>query len=304
MVKNKMTQKYNSRQKYGTGWFNDSARHSLARQGIKTGRKDYARAIPRMTTVSYQPTVIETQVPEELTEQKVMPDVDEIVAESNEEREIPETEEELEYEPETTETESSEIDEVDRQLSDLESESSSMNPLKTTWKDKTKSVLLAVKDFYFSGASSEHIDSKIDELNTQKDELQTRIKIIQDVKDDILSNEYRNEHGIKTQLDSLKRVDVILSEPKQGISKINEAINTLNSKKRQSEMRERMSTSGVRPTSTSSSVFPSFGEIMHPEKLRNDTRRSPEKRDRVLESANIFPSFGEIMHPERLRKRR
>jgi hypothetical protein len=34
-----MTQKYNSRQKYGTGWFNESHRHSLARQGIKTGRK-------------------------------------------------------------------------------------------------------------------------------------------------------------------------------------------------------------------------------------------------------------------------
>jgi hypothetical protein len=31
--------KYNSRQKYGTGWFNESHRHSLARKGIKTGRK-------------------------------------------------------------------------------------------------------------------------------------------------------------------------------------------------------------------------------------------------------------------------
>lgn len=31
--------KYNSRQKYGMGWFNESHRHSLARMGIKTGRK-------------------------------------------------------------------------------------------------------------------------------------------------------------------------------------------------------------------------------------------------------------------------
>jgi hypothetical protein len=31
--------KYNSRQKYGTGWFNESHRHSLARQGIKTSQK-------------------------------------------------------------------------------------------------------------------------------------------------------------------------------------------------------------------------------------------------------------------------
>jgi len=29
----------NTRQKYGMGWFNESHRHSLARQGIKTGRK-------------------------------------------------------------------------------------------------------------------------------------------------------------------------------------------------------------------------------------------------------------------------
>jgi hypothetical protein len=35
--------KYNTRQKYGTGWFNESHRHSLARQGVKTGRKDYAK---------------------------------------------------------------------------------------------------------------------------------------------------------------------------------------------------------------------------------------------------------------------
>ena len=31
--------KYNSRQKYGMGWFNESQRHSLARQGVKTGHK-------------------------------------------------------------------------------------------------------------------------------------------------------------------------------------------------------------------------------------------------------------------------
>jgi hypothetical protein len=31
--------KYNTKQKYGMGWYNESRRHSLARQGVKTGRK-------------------------------------------------------------------------------------------------------------------------------------------------------------------------------------------------------------------------------------------------------------------------
>jgi len=35
--------KYNTRQKYGKGWFFESHRHSLARQGIETVRKSYAR---------------------------------------------------------------------------------------------------------------------------------------------------------------------------------------------------------------------------------------------------------------------
>jgi len=34
--------KYNTRQKYGMGWFKESERHSLARRGIKTGRKSSA----------------------------------------------------------------------------------------------------------------------------------------------------------------------------------------------------------------------------------------------------------------------
>jgi len=35
--------KYNTRQKYGQGWFLEPTRHSLARRGIRTGRKSYAR---------------------------------------------------------------------------------------------------------------------------------------------------------------------------------------------------------------------------------------------------------------------
>jgi hypothetical protein len=31
--------KYNA----NSGWFNESRRHSLARKGVKTGRKDYAK---------------------------------------------------------------------------------------------------------------------------------------------------------------------------------------------------------------------------------------------------------------------
>ena len=39
-----MTQKYNTRQKYGQGWFLEPTRHSLARRGISTGRKvDYVK---------------------------------------------------------------------------------------------------------------------------------------------------------------------------------------------------------------------------------------------------------------------
>jgi len=37
--------RYNTRQKYGMGWFLEPTRHSLARKGIKTGRKSYAKFI-------------------------------------------------------------------------------------------------------------------------------------------------------------------------------------------------------------------------------------------------------------------
>jgi hypothetical protein len=310
--------KYNA----NSGWFQERKRHSLARLGVKTGHRqkpdlasismngmNYKTVEPQMeqeAEVSYSPTTVSSApIP---SDEQIMQDADGIMAESESEAEA--VEPVLEYEePEIDETQIGEdADEVDIELADLEADASPVTG-KTNWKDALKnvgkSVGMGIISFYGSDSGGSHVDSKIDELNMHKDELVTKVGIIQSVKNKILSPEYRQKHGIKAQLDSLKRVDNILSEPKHGIAKLNEAIGQLKLKKIKAERQAQLKASGIKPESTSSSIFPSFGEILNPDRLvTKKAEQKPAENNGVLGSVSIFPSFDEIMNPDKLRSKR
>jgi len=267
------TQKYNSRQKYGMGWFNESHRHSLARQGIKTGRKSYAKDIS-LNSVTYEPIRVSTEkIPKELEEQRVMPDVDEIVAETTpREVEITTPEEEEVEIPEETVKEETELEkEISDELLELENEQKPFNVLQKTWGEKvgekikqySEGALQAYKDTNISG-----IEKHISNLEDEKTNIQDKITILTEVKNKIMSKQYRDEVGTIEQLKQVKRVNELLSEPNKHLRTVD---NTILKLQRRKEILTRKP--GEKPKEgfikeTYKSIFPTFDEMLHPEKLR------------------------------------
>ena len=307
--------KYNTRQKYGQGWFLEPTRHSLARRGISTGRKSYAKDISLSDRITYEPVTITPP-----REEEVMRDADTVVAESEEKRVI-EPVDELEYEPETAEPKtseevfepeiSSEIS-IEDELSELEASEQPVNVLQKTWKDRIKeylkSGLQAYRDTNVSG-----IQKHISNIEEEEINIKDRVMLLNELKQKIMSKEHRDDVGFSQQLRQVNRINKLLSEPQRHLNTINSTVSMLN---KRVEILTIPSRTGERKEGVVkeiySSVFPSFGELMNPERLRSErprerlvrteSRLKPIYRteEKKKERLNVFPSFDEILHPEKL----
>jgi hypothetical protein len=315
-----------------TGWFRESERHSLARKGVRTGRKtDYAKDFA-FGGVTYSPTSISTKLPPELSEKRVMGDVDNIIAETAPfESEIAETE--YQVGEKRISPKDFERDDIDEELEELEDDFPDELPKEKGYKALKGKIIEVLKGAYqaLGDKNKAGIASHLKRLEEHKAPLQERIQILQSLKKKIMSEAYREKHGVSRQLEQLDRINKIISSPKGELSKIDSHIDELTS--RMARIEEKEITGGVGSGEKKSGggilggIFPSFDEIIHPEKLRssggstrikeNDIPTVNEVRQKQVyksgatmllptreerEKYSIFPSWDEILHPEKLRK--
>ena len=284
-----------------SGWFNESQRHSLARKGIRTGKRypDYASEALTIGGVSYEPVTV-TTIPRE---DSIMKDADQIVAESQETSLVSPTtfqigEEAFSRERFEKELEKEVSDEIEKDIRELEFKPAQVIK-KKPWERIRSSIIETLKGAYQAYRDNDKvgIESHLNRLDSQKEKISERIELIQKLKDEVKSSSYRQKFGVAKQLKQLERIDKILESPKKELMNIDHHINVLENKKARLEEAE---ISG-KPKREGLGVFPTFGEIMHPERLRkkDETFIPTEKEEKI----SIFPSFDEIMHPEKLRKR-
>ena len=312
--------KYNTKQKYGKGWFLESERHRLARLGVPTGRKDYARDIRDISAspVLYRPTTVTTypekvEVPEE---EDVMSDADTIVSEEDRFVTPEETEQQLDEIKEEEKTG------IDTELSELENEFNPTNVIKTKWGDKVKEnikkhfeeALQNIRDKNIPG-----IEKHTDSLEEEKISIKDKIDVLNELKEKIKSSKVSSSE----RLSLLKRADKLLLEPDTHLRTIERTIQNLNEripKIKQLEQLEQLKKTEKKPGALGAfkptGIFPTWGELTHPERLRGETKpveriirvpgtvqkfRLVEKKPE-FKATSIFPTFDEMMHPEKLRQ--
>lgn len=267
--------KYN---KYRTsGWYNESQRHSLARQGVKTGRKDYSRDIS-LSGVTYEPITVGTEIPKEMKDTDVMNDVDMLMAESEEQRNISPEEAEIsipqsdvELQEESVKEESILSKEIDEDLSELEKEEDSSNILRKSFGDSVKekireytlNALQAIRDTNIEG-----IEKHISNLEEEKLDIQDKVNILNSLKEKIKSRQYRDDVGVAKQLRQLNRVNKLILAPSNMLRIINNTVSKLERKKISLLSQKNVMSNGPKKPSVYGSIFPSFGEVLHPERLR------------------------------------
>lgn len=256
--------------KYGKGWHNDSERHRLARMGVKTGRRspmDYASV--SLDNLKYEPVSISSPEVETPSDQEVMGDVDTIVAGSDIEIEQPDVQD-VDVDLDTLPA--PKVDFVEDEIKELEADMASYHPLKKTFKERITDTVKGIANFYTNGSGNlTSIDRDLERLAITKEELQTRIGLIQKIKNDVLSDKYKQDVGVGKQLQQLRRVDTLLAEPKRQLGKTNATITTLNRKKVSLERMENIKSrrAGITPKKKESSgIFPSFSEILDPTKIK------------------------------------
>ena len=248
--------------KYGKGWFLESRRHALARQGVKTGRKNYAKDVS-ISGITYEPTTVGA---EKIKEEEVMKDVDGIVAETKEERFVtPEEEIEIPQE-ELTAFES----EVESELSSIEAEHNPLNVVKTSWGEKvgknikkyTSLAVQAAKDLNIRG-----IDKHVDNLKEERIAVEDKINVLKDLKTKISSSQYKKDAGLSKQLSMLKRINKLAAEPHIHLRKIDRTVTSLEARRARLEQKKLEPKKKV-VKGLLGDIFPTFGEILHPERLR------------------------------------
>lgn len=302
-----------------SGWFYEPERHNLARQGIKTKlkpiglaaakgvvgfidvtREGLTQEIPTEGDITYQPVTI-ASINDLEKEDKVMKDVDSIVAEEKVEIEVPEQIVSLPEEQIQPEYSSG----VDNEVLDVEIAMEG-STLSRGWFDKAKDwVTEKVKDVISSSRDNkpEALSTHLGEIEAHKISLGDKIQIIQKVKVKVMSEQYKTEAGAQKQLENVSKLNRYVEQLRGEISNIDHKV-TLG--KKQLTHLQTMPVITQKKEGIFSGIFPSFGEILSPGKLteKKETRKSVfvEEKKREPMFVNVFPNFDEILHPEKLKR--
>ena len=311
------------------GWFYEPERHSLAAQGVSTGsalkttgktlgtgimfmmdatREGLAQQPDDSKDVLYEPVTVST-VDDELNSVKtddVMNDVDSVVS--------ADSTEEVDLSPEVVDFEDKDMikpqysSDVDNEVMDVEIAMEG-STISTGWFDRAKDALTErIKGMMQSSKENDpdSLSTHLGEIEAHKQSLQDKVGIIERVKSKVLSEQYKKEAGQDKQLENLGKLNRYIEQLKGEVSNTDHKIVV---GKKQLEHIHTSPVSTVRPKS-SSSIFPSFGEILNPfsmveetpkQELR-ETQRAFQVKKRKEDSLDIFPSMDEIFNPEKLKK--
>lgn len=309
-----------------SGWFYDSERHSLARQGVKTALPKIGYAIGKGVYNTVQTTAqgltatdkdledegdaqllyspVTVSAPEEKTE-SVMADVDDVLAEESHEVEYPEQELGVDIgddlkEEKTTGTKYS--DGVDSELSEVES-SMEGGVVSRSWIDKTRDFVKEKLQDMFSSAQDndpEKLSASIGSIEAHKQLLKDKIGIIEHVKRNIQSDKYREEQGISKQLESLSKVNKYVEQLSGEVASIDSKI--MLGKK---HLQHIYSNPIAQQTAQKKSF--GFGDVFGfgfgDELIKEREQKKQAGRARVPEkkSSSIFPSFEEMLDPSKIK---